>query len=313
MAVKDTNITRTTIANLIQTNMMAGRPHPILPGTSLNQLWQIHQDAVIAKGEYPLFGYYAIGDRGHTSTIIGENDDVAIDLFKHDAADQACWRHVPFVMRPEGSDLSVTEQAQYAGRTYEEWNGTWYWCYYLKRLDLTDLIAQILKISVVGGVEVPETYTYDETNLHPKRPSVPPDSAVTASDDYYTVSMPFTIEFSALDAQELQAVAAIRYGDTRRAIVSEILFVGGVDRSIETDGDGGKRINFKEAVGTQALTHLTTYHQMSISTRGFTIDMELGSNEPINADDGGSSLNAQATTLATARALNITSATTRSN
>lgn len=313
MAVKDTNITRTTIANLIQTNMMAGRPHPILPGTSLNQLWQIHQDAVLAKGEYPLFGYYGIGDRGHTSSIIGEDDDVAIDLFKHDASDQACWRHVPFVMCPEGSDLSLDEQKEYAGRTYEEFNGTYYWCYYLKRLDLTDLIAELLKVQVIGGIEVPESYIYDETNLHPKRPSLPPDAATTASDSYYTVSMPFTIEFTALDAQRLQNVAAVRYGDTRRAIVSEIVFVGGVDRTLEEVGDGGKRINFKEALGTQVLTHLTTYHQMSISTRGFTIDMELGANEPLNADDGGSSLNAQATALATARALNITSAVTRQN
>lgn len=313
MSVKDTNITRTTIADLLITNMMAGVVHPILPGTSLNQLFQVYADAKLGQGEYPSFGYYAIGDRGHTSSVVGDADDIAVDLFKHDAADQACWRHMAFVMRPEGNDLPPEERAKYAMRTYEEWNGVHYWCYYLKRLTVADLVADILRIRIINGVESPEPYTYDERNLHPTRPSLPPDVAVTASEDYYTISMPFSIVFSALDAQELRNAATIRYGNERRAIVSELLMVGGVDRDVQTDGDGGTRIPFKEAVCTQALTHLTTFHQMTISTHGFTVDMELGANEPINADDAGAALNAQATALSRARAMNVLSATTRPN
>lgn len=313
MTVKDTNITRTVIADLIQTNMLAGRPHPIYPGTTLNQLFQVYQDAAVAAGEYPIFGYYGIGDRGHTMSVVGDADDVVVDLFKHENTDMACWRHIPLVMRPSGSDLSADERAKYAMRTFEQWGDVWYWCYYLKRVDLSAIVATIFMNTVIDGVESPEVYTFDETNLRPVRPSVPPDTATTASNRYTSVSMPFSIVFDANDAAELLNVATVRYGSANRALVSEILFTGGIDRTVQTQGDGGVQINFKEAMACQALTHLTTYHQMSISTQGFTIDMELGANEPLNADDGGNSVTAQANALVRARTLNITAATTRSN
>lgn len=313
MTVKDTNITRTIIADLIQTNMQAGLPHPIYPGTSLNQLLKVKEDAVVAKGEYPIFGYYGIGDRGHTSSTVGDEDDVVIDLYKHENTDMAPWRMRPFVMRPDGNDLSAAERAQYALRTYEQWDGVWYWCYYLKRVDLTQLLAEIIQITVVDGVESPKPYTFDETNLHPVRPSLPPDQATTASNRFNVVSLPFSIEFNALDAQNLMDAATIYAGNKLRAIVSELVFVGGIDRVIQTQGDKGSQIQFNEAIGTQVLTHMTTYHQMSISTQGFTIDMELGANEPLNADDAGASLVAQSNALTRARTLNISSAATRSN
>lgn len=313
MTIKDTNITRTIIADLIQTNMLAGLPHPIMPGTSLNQLLKVEETAQIAKGEYPIFGYYCIGDRGHTSSVVGDADDVIIDLFKHENTDMAPWRMRPFVMCPDGSDLPASERSKYALRTYEQWAGIWYWCYYLKRVDLSQLVAAVLQTTVVDGVESDKPLIFDETNLHPTRPNLPPDQATTASNKYNSISLPFSIEFSAIDAQYLMDAAAIYAGNKNRAIVSEIGFVGGINRVIQTQGDKGAQIQFNEAIGTQLLTHMTTYHQLSISTRGFTIDMELGANEPLNADDAGASLVAQSNALTRARTLNITSASTGSN
>lgn len=313
MTIKDNNITRTVIADLLQTNMMAGIPHPIYSGTSLNELLNILPNAVVPAGKYPTFGYYAIGDYGHTLAVSGSGDDVVVDLFKHQSTDNACWRQIPFVMRPEGNDLTETQRQLFAGRRLEKWNDINYWCYYLCRCDVKALQAKVIEYTTIAGNVVPNAYNFDGTNLRPTRPSVPPDQVVAASDKYMAVSLPFAINFNEFLAQELVNVATVRYGNPKRAIVSEVLLLAGIDYTLQTTTDNAAPISFKEAIAIQALTHLSTYHQMNISTEGFTINLELGCNEPLNADDGGSASAAQQAALIAARTMNVQSFTTTAN
>lgn len=280
MAVKISPVTRTAIGSLLQDNLLAGKQQPLLAGTTLNELFQIQQKAVLGQGENPRFGYYAIGNKGHTSTIV-DGTDTIIDLYKHAPEDCACWNHIPFVLREEKNDLSADLRLNYGLRRAEQHNGKNYFAYYLKRINLSQTSAKVMHTTVVNGVTNTEEYPWSNANLNPVRPVVLPDQAVTSANDYLATTMPVTITFDLFDVQELYNVAAVLWGTEKRAIISELAFCSGVDRNIQTAGTGGQQITFKEVIGCQVITHVTTYKQLSIDNEGFKINLEVGSTEPM--------------------------------
>lgn len=280
MAVKISPVTRTAIGSLLQDNLLAGKQQPLLAGTTLNELLQIQQKAVLGQGENPRFGYYAIGNKGHTSSIV-DGTDTIIDLYKHAPEDCACWNHIPFVLREEANDLSADLRLNYGLRRSEQHNGKNYFAYYLKRINLSGTSAKVMRTTVVNGVTNTEEYKFSNANLNPVRPVVLPDQATTTANDYLSTTMPVTVAFDLFDVNELFNVAAVLWNNEKRAIISELAFCSGVDRNIQTVGAGGAQINFKEVIGCQVITHVTTYKQLSIDNEGFNINMEVGATEPM--------------------------------
>lgn len=280
MAVKISPVTRTAIGSLLQDNLLAGKKQPLLAGTTLNELFQIQQKAVLGQNENPRFGYYAIGNKGHTSTIV-DGTDTIIDLYKHAPEDCACWNHIPFVLREEKNDLSADLRLKYGLRRAEQHNGKNYFAYYLKRIDLSTTSAKVMHTVVVNGVQNTKEYPFTNANLNPVRPVVKPDEATTSANDYLSTTMPVTVVFDLFDVTELFNVAAVLWNNEKRAIISELAFCSGVDRNVPATSTGGAPITFKEVIGCQVITHVTTYKQLSIDNEGFKINMEVGATEPM--------------------------------
>jgi hypothetical protein len=280
MAVKISPVTRTAIGSLLQDNLLAGKQQPLLTGTTLNELFQIQQNAVLGQGENPAFGYYAIGNKGHTSSII-DGTDTIIDLYKHAPEDCACWNHIPFVLRAEANDLSADLRLNYGLRRAEQHGGKNYFAYYLKRVDLSGSTAKVTRTKIVNGVKDTKDYAFTSANLNPVRPIVLPDEATTTANDFLATTMPVTIKFDLFDVEELYNVFEVLKGTAKQAIISELAFCSGVDRNIPSIGAGGAAITVKEVIGCQVITFVTTYKQLSIDNEGFTINMELGATEPM--------------------------------
>lgn len=281
MSIKTSPITRTAIASYLQTFLLSRKKYILLPHTTLNELLEIEKNAVIPDDENPGFGYYTIGKSGHTSSIVGTEDDVIIDLRKHSPADAACWGHIPFVLREEANDLSADLRLQYGLRRMETYGTKNYFAYYAKRIDLALFVPKVKITNIVNGVANTKDYLYTQSNLHPEIPTVLPDEVTTTAAEYLSVTMPVTVEFSQFDVQELNNMALIKFGDARRAVISEIALCSGIDRVVQTTTAGGAPINFKEIIASQVLTFISTYRQMSIDNKGFTMDLELGATEPL--------------------------------
>lgn len=278
-------ITRTAMASLLQTNLLNGDKHVPPAYTTLNELFQIAQNGVIGNDENPEFGYYAIGNRGHTSSVVGD-DDVIINLYKHQPSDAACWQHIPFVLRQEANDLSADQRKNYGLRRMEQYNNKNYWAYYLKRIDTKSSVAKVQETTVTNGVPDTKDYVYDSSNLNPTRPITLPDEATTTAAQFLAVTKPVDVVFGDFDVAELLNVATVKYGTEQRAIISEIALCSGVDRTIQTTGAGGAQINFEEVLAAQVLTFISTYRQMTIDNRGFTMNLELGATEPLLTSSG---------------------------
>jgi hypothetical protein len=278
-------ITRTAMASLLQTNLLSGDKHVPPAYTTLNELFQISQNGVIGDDENPSFGYYAIGNRGHTSSVV-DDDDIIINLYKHQPSDAACWNHIPFVLREEANDLSADQRLNYGLRRVEQYNNKNYFAYYLKRVPVAQSPAKVQRTVITNGVANTTDYVYDSNNLNPKRPVTLPDEATTTAAEFLAVTKPVSVVFGDFDVAELLNVAVVKFGTESRAIISEIALCSGVDRTIPTTTGGGAPINFKEVLACQVLTFISTYRQMTIDNRGFTMDLELGATEPLLTASG---------------------------
>lgn len=277
-------IARTALSGLVQTYLMSGLPITKLAYTTLNERLSIQNTAAVAATDRPTFGYYCIGDKGHYSVAVSDGD-VIIEPAAHEAGDFAPFNMIPFVLRTETDDLSTSEMASYALRRQETYDGVNYFAYYLKRVDLTGLTPKITETKTVDGTTTTTDYTPNNSNLYPTRSTLTTSTATTTSSDYLSVTLTVDIPFTENDVSELNNVASIIYGNQKRAIISEIGLVTGIDRTVTTSGSGSAQITMNEAIYAQVITWLSTYRQMSFDNQGFTITLEMGANEPMLTTD----------------------------
>lgn len=284
-------IARTALSGLLQTYLLSGIPLTKLAYTTLNERLLIQQNAVLASTDRPTFGYYCIGDKGHYNVPVADGE-IIIEPAQHSAVDFAPFNIIPFVMRAEANDLTVAQRLNYGLRRQETFNGVNYFSYYLKKIDLSTATPVLRQTTTVDGTTTTDDFVPNNSNLNPTRPTLTTGSAVTSSSTYISASMVVDVPFDENDVAELNNVASILYSSEKRAIISEIGLVSAVQRSVSSPGVGAQQINFNEAIYAQVLTWLSTYRQLSFDNQGFTITLELGSNEPMLTTDAVSTISA---------------------
>ena len=184
------------------------------------------------------------------------------------------------MLRPVNNDLTTTERARYALRRVEQHNGVQYAAYYLKRIDLGQVVPQMLYKVVANGNETTTPFTPTAANLNPTPPNVDGSGQWIVSGDYVIAKAVLELSMTANDANELANVARILYGDDGYAIISEIALCHGVDKIVNVSA-GNSSFNMLEAIGVQIASHIPSFYSMKFSSEGVRISMNVGASEPM--------------------------------
>lgn len=274
------HVTRTVYGSYLQTCLKLRIPHTIPAYTTLNEKLGIQSGVTPAPGVYPSVKYFCIGNKGHTSQIGADGIGLNIAA-QHRATDAALFNQIPFVLREAANDLTTTERANYGLRREESHGGVTYIAYYLRRIDMTGVEAEMQYRTNTNGTIVVTPFVPTADNLNPTPVLIPSEGSGTVSGDYVTVTSEVDISLSAWEVAELLNVAEVIYGDTSYAIISEIGLCSGVDKAVTITPSVGVPFNFNEVIGVQISSHIAVMNLVKYSNSGITRILGLGTNDPL--------------------------------
>lgn len=225
-------IVRTVYGANLQTAQLLGVPFQVVPNSTLNDKFNISNASVLNSTDMPRMQYVSIGNGGHRMKVTGNNTLQVPEPIQHRTTDAALYSHLPFVLRPIGNDLTASERERYALRRLETIAGEDYFAYYLRRMDLTGVAAQMEYKTVVADVTTATPFIPTAGNLSPTPPVVVTGGSVSTSGDYVTASAIVYFNLDAFDIAEILNACNIIYGSEDYAIISEIGLCSGVDKIV---------------------------------------------------------------------------------
>ncbi len=273
------NFRRTALGGLSQTCAMMGLPLPQIANTTLNEKLSIQANATLGVNETPRAKYMCIGIGGHQGTV-GADGILLIGSAQHRPTDNSLFRMMPFVMRPLANDLTSTERQRYALRRIENHKGLDYAVYYLRRLDLTNVVPKLQKINITNGVTTTTDYTPTSGDLSPTPPALNTGGANTVTGEFIAAVARVTVNFDTLDATEILNAAMVLFDSEEYAIISEMGFVSGVDRSVTVTDPTGALV-YDECINAQIVTHIATLQKLVANRNGFESVFDVGATEPM--------------------------------
>ena len=268
--------TRTIYGDALQAAKNLGKPHVIVPKTTLNEKFQVLADTLPNEDEIPGVRYYTIGNGGYRVTI-GPKNRPLIDPIDRDPRWAALYNHLPFVCRPINNDLTLEQRKNYRLRqivTLPEGRHVMYWA---KVFSIEDFNVN-MEITV-GGVTKP--FVPDSSVLNPTPPALSTGGVTKTSDGYVEATAPLELVFNAFDVAELINACKIIYNDEREAVVNEIGWGAAVDRVVTITGANGLPAQMTEAIGFQLVNTMSADHNVAQNNQGFIKDLEMGSAEPL--------------------------------
>ncbi len=271
--------TRTAWGSYLQTCLLLDLPFSLMQYTTLNEKFTVQAGVAPSPGVIPAQRYYCIGNGG-SETVTGADGLTAPSPLQHEATDASLFRHLPFIMRPVASDLSASQMAQYALRVVQTYNGTPYACYYLRRINFTNVAAQIQMNTVANGITTTTPYVANTSNLNPSPPTLANGSVNTTSGNYLTAAAVLALSFSEQDCAEVVNCSTIIYGDPRYAIINEVGLVSGVDQVVSVPTTGGS-FNMTECIAAQINSFVDTFLALNYLNQGTNLNLNVGSVEPL--------------------------------
>lgn len=256
--------------NLTQLCNFLGLDIPELNYTTLNQKFNVGTDLVIPNGSVAKGLYWGIGNGGFY--VSGQSVDGTISLTPtpHDTSHTGLFHHIPFIMRPVSSDLDALTRAKYRMRATITHGGTTYWAYYLKKIDMTGIVATLEKRTSAQS-STPVAFTHVASDLSPTPPSLAGGGSLTATGEYVgaVTMLPFT--FTTEEQVELVNCINILYdGDIGKAMIGEIALVSGVDVVNTVSG-----VSYTEAAKAKLSNSLATSIPMHVLTQGVSMNIKL--------------------------------------
>lgn len=271
--------TRTVYSAYLQTNQLMALPFLVVPFTTLNQRFDIQAGVLPAAGTLPHLGYMSIGNGGH-GIKVGANGKPVPTPIQHRATDASLYEPIPFVLRLLSEDLTAVERAKYALRKEVQYQGRTYAAYYLRRIDLTNVVTVMEYRTVENGQTTITSFVPDNSNLFPTPPDLNNAGVNVPTGDYVSASAKINIQMGAAEMDELIHVAEVIYEDPDYAIISEIGLVTGVDKVITVTGQGGS-YNFNECIAAQVASHVAAFYPIRFSRNGLEIVLDCGATEPL--------------------------------
>ena len=272
-------VTNTIYGSYIQTCQLLRKDPEIKPYTTLNEKLNIFKDEVLTPGEIPTVQYVAVGNGGHTATT-GPNGVTIPAPVLHTPRHAALYNQLPFVLRTPENDLTSVERANYRLRSIIDVNGTTYVAYYLKVLNLTNVVPAMEHKLVADGQIFTDPFTPTAQDLDPVPPNIDPNSTNTSTGEYLsaTAKIPFTLDVN--DIRELQDACRILYGTDEAAIISEVALCSGVDRPVEGDFNG-TTATYTEAIAVQVSSFINTFYATKFINDSVNVVFDVGSVEPL--------------------------------
>lgn len=276
------SITRSVNGAHLQTNLYMGLTHVPQANTTLNELWNVHNNTTTGTTENPYIEYYCIGNLGHRFET-GSDSIPYTSAVQHRASDSGLYRFLPFVVRPINDDLSPTERQNYGMRVPITISGVKWWAYYLKRIIRTNITPQVKKIVVENGIATVTEFIPDNSNLTPTPPEVPSSGAITTDGTFFSVTATLDLSFSADDVTKLINVADVIYGNSNLAVISEIGLVSAIRKSVALLDSNLQPVtgNYFEALKAQITSFANGYYPVQFSNQGFSFLLDLGATEPL--------------------------------
>lgn len=277
---------RTILANKLLADMYFQKPFVAEPNSTLNQKLTILADAIVPPGSYPHLGYFVIGNDGHEQ-VVGANGIRKTIAIPHKGSDFSTFRLIPLVMRETNNDLTALQRSHYRLRKQVTHEGTDYFAYYAKVLDLSTVSPIMNRLVTVNGVTTVNQFVPSNENLNPEKPALINDGVNPMEGTYLTVDTVVSIDFTEFDREEFCRVAEILYGDRKWAVISELALCSGMDRINTGPGMGGSLLEYTDAIAVQINHHITINKDLEEDTEGFLLKCNVGSGDPelVEIDD----------------------------
>jgi len=274
-------ITRTIYGARIQNMQFSGLPYSHVPFTTLNEKYNIHPGVTPDNGEVPVVRYYCIGNRGHENRTGADGQPLTVPR-KHDPADAALYRQLPFVLRKPSDDLSSVERMKYGLRKFETIDGEVYAAYYLKRIDMSAVAPNMMTNMTANNITTSLPFVPTGSNLNPVPTIIPPGQALIPSGTTLSSSSILSLGFTEADVSEFMDAVNILFKDPYYGVVSEIGLVAGADKIVPfLNPDGSTSGQFNEVVSATITTHICDYYPVSFANKGFDFNLNIGAAEPL--------------------------------
>lgn len=284
-------ITRTVFGSRLQTMQFLGLPYAHLANSTLNEKFAIQAGVlppnVGGSPTLPRVRYYAIGNGGHRNQVGADNQPYTSPI-KHAATDAALYKHLPFVLRRPSEDLDATARAKYGLRRLETINNVQYVAYYLRRLDVSNVVPRLLVNERVDGVVTSTPFVPTSANLNPVPPPIPPNGTVTTDGTTVSASAVLVLGFTENDVSEFMNAVNILFDNPYYGVISEVALVAGADLGVPLQlPGGGSGGSYQECVAATVTTHVTDYYPVAFANKGFDFNLDLGASEPLFVLDNG--------------------------
>lgn len=272
-------VVRTIYSSLLSTAKLLNRPLTILPNSTLNQKFNLHANELPAINEYPVLGYIGIGNKGASYEVTSDSY-VLTNPVPHLPRDASLYNFIPFVVRPINDDLSATERMRYRLRVPVTVGTTTYVAYYLRTLNISDLIPSVELRNVNGETITTSAFTPTLSDLSPTPPVISNNNLNTPSGDYLASTARVTFTLNQSDVNNIMDACALLYGDPRYAVISEIALCTGVDKVLQ--GTFGATIsNYTDTIATQVAAFIYQYHALTVNTTKVEIEFDIGGSEAL--------------------------------
>lgn len=280
-------ITRTIYGTYLQTIKTLGLPFEMIENTTLNERFNVQSGVAPSSAQVPSMRYMAIGNLGHRTITAEDGSDETVPV-AHSADDAGLWGQIPFVLRETTNDLPEHMRSRYALRVQEQHDGVTYFAYYLRRIDMRDVVCQLQQVTVVDDIATTTPFTPTRDNLNPTRPTIPNTGVILGSSSSKSASAIVTLKLQADDVAEILNAHKIRTGSDRSPVISELALCSGVDKSVQGQSGSSGTFTYNECIACQVNVFVSTYHALGYANEGAEFTLDVGGVEPLlGTDDAG--------------------------
>jgi hypothetical protein len=276
------NTVKTIYSGMIQTHKDLGLPYVPQENSTLNEIWNIHDNTPIPANSLHRLSYIAIGNGGHRY-ITGPEQIPYTEEVEHIATHGGPYKPLPFIMRPVNQDLTPSQRAPYAMRALITVGSTQYWAYYLRKVDTTGITPEYKITTIVDGVPSDIPFIPDNSTLTPTPPEIPSSGATTTNGQFVTIAAPLKVVFTNEDIAELMNCCDILFNNPKLAIISELMVVSSIPAEVPLlDTSLNPTLgNYWEALRAQVTNFVEASYNAHANQGGFEIDLNVGVNDPL--------------------------------
>lgn len=234
---------KTAIGELNSIEAVLPGEYPILAGTTLNTKYNVFPNMVDVITKAPSLMYFGIGINGFYNT----GDRIQGQPYQPKANELDLYEPIPFRCVPVDEDLTTAERNLYRMRVQKQIRGNNYWCYYLKRLEVVDNSASIVRVDPTTGLEAP--YEFSSDYLYPK-PVIPEDSG-TQEGTLTEIVVTKKVRAAITGNEIYEVINTLYEGDLTMANISEWGLYSGLDQQVAGYDYAGVSFQYTEAIYAQ--------------------------------------------------------------